>query len=109
VVREQLLIRCRVERVEPPTAGRVDRIVRSALRQAEIALSCRIAGRLPASTTRRLEDLVAGSIDDDAGEESVLALVKAAPGSVSPDSMLTEIRKLRARSRSPRGLHRGAA
>lgn len=30
-VREQLLARCRVERIEPPTAGRVDRIVRSAL------------------------------------------------------------------------------
>src|SRR4051794_33712258 len=27
VVREQLLIRCRAERVEPPTAGRIDRIV----------------------------------------------------------------------------------
>src|SRR3954452_20492470 len=98
VVREQLLIRWRAERVEPPTAGRIDRIVRSALRQAEIALSCRIAGRVPTSTTGRLEDLVAGSVDDDedAGEESVLALVKAAPGSVSLDSMLTEIRKLRA-------------
>ena len=33
-VREQLLVRCRMERIEPPTAGRVDRIVRSALRQA---------------------------------------------------------------------------
>ena len=33
-VREQLLVRCRAERIEPPAAGRVDRIVRSALRQA---------------------------------------------------------------------------
>lgn len=107
VVRDQLLIRCRAERVEPPTAGRIDRIVGSALRQAEIALSCRIAGRLPTSTTGQLEDLVAGSVDDDdAGEESVLALVKTAPGSVSLDSMFTEIRKLRrpARSGLPAGL-----
>lgn len=34
--------------------------------------------------------------DDDTGEESVLALIKAVPGNVSLDSMLTEIRKLRA-------------
>ena len=100
VVREQLLIRCRDERIEPPTPGRIDRIGRSALHQAEVALSCRIAGRLPRSTTERLEDLVADGVDDveqdDAGEESVLALVKTVPGKVSLDSMLTEIHKLRA-------------
>ncbi|MEU4607431.1 DUF4158 domain-containing protein [Kribbella sp. NPDC023972] len=101
-VREQFLIRCRAERIEPPTAGRIDRIVRSALRQAEVTLSCRIAGRLAptATATARLEDLVAdGTEPDDAGDvvdESVLALVKATPGNVSLESMLTEIRKLRA-------------
>ena len=77
VVREQLLIRCRGERVGPPTSGWIDRSVRSAMRQGEIALSCRIAGRLPASTTARLQDLVAVSVDDVdqyAGEESALAV-----------------------------------
>ncbi|ETA03430.1 transposase, TnpA family [Frankia sp. CcI6] len=34
--------------------------------------------------------------DDDTGQESVLALIKSVPGNVSLDSMLTEIRKLRA-------------
>lgn len=96
VVREQLLIRCREERVEPPTPGRLDRMVRSALHQAEVALSCRIAGRLPRATIERLEALVAAGVDqDDAGEESVLALVKTVPGNVSLESMLTELRKLR--------------
>jgi hypothetical protein len=33
-VRDELLVRCRGERIEPPAAGRMDRIVRSALRQA---------------------------------------------------------------------------
>jgi hypothetical protein len=96
VVREQLFARCRGERIEPPTAGRIDRIVRSALRQAEVTLSCRIAARLPASTVARLEVLVsrAGDATDDA--DSVLALVKSDPGNVSLESMLTEIRKLRA-------------
>jgi hypothetical protein len=102
VVREQLLIRCRAERIEPPTSGRVDRIIRSALRQAEVALSCRIAGRLPASTTRRLEALVDVDPDPDDADDvavedvSVLALVKSVPGNVSLESMLVEIRKLRA-------------
>ncbi|ABD11734.1 transposase, TnpA family [Frankia casuarinae] len=34
--------------------------------------------------------------DDDTGQESVLALIKSVPGNVSLDSMLTEIRKMRA-------------
>ncbi|RYG75761.1 DUF4158 domain-containing protein [Yimella sp. RIT 621] len=49
-VREQLLGRCRQEQVEPPTDGRIDRMVRSALHQGEATLSSRIAARLPAST-----------------------------------------------------------
>lgn len=102
VVREELLARCRSERLEPPAVGRVDRIVRSALHQAEGALTRRVVDRLPVDVVERLEDLVA---HDDAGvedgesadgEESVLAMVKAAPGSVSLESMLAEIRKLRA-------------
>jgi hypothetical protein len=50
--REQLLSRCRTERVEQPTAGRIDRVVRSALHQAETAMSCRIADRIPAAGSR---------------------------------------------------------
>jgi hypothetical protein len=96
VVRGQLLARCRGERIEPPTGGRIDRIVRSALRQAEVTLSSRIAARLPEPTSVRLEGPVSeiGDAADDA--ESVLALVKSDPGNVSLESMPTEIRKLRA-------------
>jgi hypothetical protein len=99
-VREQLLAHCRRERIEPPTSGRLDRIIRTGLHQAEVALTCRIAGRIPTSTTRRLEGLI-GVDPDDAGDDieedvSVLALVKSVPGSVSLESMLTEISKLRA-------------
>jgi len=104
-VREQLLTRCRRERIEPPTSGRMDRMIKSALHQAEVALTCRISARLSASTTSRLEalvDVAADSSYDDGLEErsseveSVLAFVKAVPGNVSLESMLTEIRKLRA-------------
>jgi len=98
-VREHLLARCRDQRIEPPTPGRVDRIVRSALHQAEIAMTCRIAARLPAVTMQRLRLLVSGSDHDgDGGDDgdSVLASVKSDPGNVSLESMLAEIRKLRA-------------
>jgi Domain of unknown function (DUF4158) len=97
LVRDELLARCRAERIEPPAAGRVERIVRSALHQGEQALTARIVGRLPVDVAGRLRALVAAGVPDDAsGEESVLALIKSVPGNVSLESMLTEIRKLRA-------------
>lgn len=96
-VREQLLTRCRDQRIEPPSLGRVDRIVRSAVYQAEIALTTRIASRLSLATSERLRLLVtAAEHGDDEIEDSVLALVKSHPGNVSLESMLTEIKKLRA-------------
>ncbi|MGH3747564.1 MAG: DUF4158 domain-containing protein [Micromonosporaceae bacterium] len=80
-VREELLARCRAVRIEPPAAGRVDRIARSALRQAEQRPTARIAGRLPADVFVRLLALVDPDTggDDDAGED-VLSLIKSVPG-----------------------------
>jgi hypothetical protein len=97
LVRNELLVRCRAERIEPPAAGRIDRIVRSPLHQAEQALTGRVEGRLPADVADRLRALVMVEVpDDDTGNDSVLALIKSVPGNVSLESMLTEIRKLRA-------------
>lgn len=62
-VRVELLARCRAERIEPPTAKRVDRIVRSALRTAEKTLTARIAGRLPVEAAARLRVLVDADIE----------------------------------------------
>jgi hypothetical protein len=45
-VREELLKHLREERIEPPTPGRISRIVASALHNAEVAWSVRIASRL---------------------------------------------------------------
>ncbi|MFF0658732.1 DUF4158 domain-containing protein [Micromonospora tulbaghiae] len=97
LVRDELLVRCRAERIEPPAPGRIDRIVRSALHQAEQTLTAQIVARLPVDVADRLRALVAVDVpDDDTGADSVLALIKSVPGNVSLDSMLTEIRKLRA-------------
>jgi len=98
-VRQELLAWCRREKIEPPTDGRIDRIVRSALHRAELALTARIVERLPAQARDNLEDLVAvpdeieDVLDDD---ESVWSMMLTAPGNVSLNSMLTEIDKLKA-------------
>jgi hypothetical protein len=82
--------------------SRVERIVASALHQAEETLFARVSSRLPAETVLRLEALIAAGGNDDCQELegaggdglSVLALIRADPGNVSLESMLTEIDKL---------------
>jgi len=91
-VQEELLARCRTEQIEPPSEGRCDRIIRSALHQAEQALTARVTERLRPDASARL----AAAADDEAdgAEPSALALIKSVPGNVSLESMLTEIGKL---------------
>jgi len=93
-VREQLVARCRAQLIEPPTHDRVGEISRSALHRAEQAMLGRIAARVDVAAIDRLEALIAAGDDDDG--EDVLALIKAAPGNVSLDTMLVEIAKLEA-------------
>ncbi|WP_103382797.1 Tn3 family transposase [Pseudonocardia dioxanivorans] len=64
LVREALLGRCRDERVEPPAAARIERIVAAALHRAEETLFSRIAARLSATETARVCDLVTSERDD---------------------------------------------
>ena len=96
-VRDELILRCRAELIEPPTPERVSEIARSALYQAEQALLALIADRLDPVVVARLEALIPVSdANDDEEEESVLGLIKAAPGNVSLETMLVEISKLEA-------------
>ncbi len=53
-VRVELLARCLAERIEPPTAGRIDRIVRSALHRGEEVLVTRVIACLPEVVHARL-------------------------------------------------------
>jgi hypothetical protein len=59
--------------------GRCDRIVRSALHQAEQALTTRVTGRLGPDASARLTALAAAGDDDEAdgAEPSALALIKS--------------------------------
>lgn len=98
-VRDEPLARFRVERIEPPTAGRVLRMVLSALRTAEQRWALRISERLDRAVTARLLNLLVTESeedDPDALAESVLGLIKSAPGNVSLDSMMVEIAELEA-------------
>lgn len=69
-MREELLARFRADWIEPPTAGRLQRMVRSALRTAERDWSIRIAGRLDDAAAGRLFDLIAAEDGGGPGRRS---------------------------------------
>jgi hypothetical protein len=112
-VLEELIARCRSERIEPPAPERQKRIAASALHQAEETLTRRVASRLPPGSPAALEALIAvgARADDEKGEPDErqgdhededptdnpapsLAFIKADPGTVSLDSILTEMKRL---------------
>jgi hypothetical protein len=100
-VREELLAHLRREQIEPPARDRVRRIIGTALRQAEQALTSRIASRVPAEAAARMLTLIARAADPgdeedaDPGEAGMLfgaaevtgvdvfAAIRDEPGNVS--------------------------
>jgi hypothetical protein len=68
-VRDELLVRCREERIEPPSDGRIDRMVRSALHRGEELLFSEVAAGARASPLVALVEAVDDSddIEDDDG------------------------------------------
>ena len=65
LVRDELLAHCRRERVEPPAPGRVDRVVRSALRAGEEMLCSRVSTRLGDESRERIAALVGADDAED--------------------------------------------
>lgn len=104
-VRAELLGWLRRCGVEPPTPGRLDRMVASARDRGERILFERVAARLPVGVRERLNALVIGVSDEPENEDvttgsgtaasgQVLAWVKSDPGRLSLNTMLDEISKL---------------
>jgi uncharacterized protein DUF4158 len=111
-VREELLAHLRGERIEPPARDRVRRIIGTALRQAEQALTARIASRVPAEAAGRMLALIARAADpgdeEDAGPGEagtlfgaaevtgvdVFAAIRDEPGNVSVKTIGQEAFKL---------------
>ncbi len=98
-VREHLLAELRRRKLEPPTTGRIDRIVAAGLSRGEAVLFDRVKSRLSTEVVARLVALVAPAADE-AGEleggSAVLASIRSDPGNVNSNTMLTEIAKLEA-------------
>lgn len=105
-VRDELLGWLRRCGVEPPTTGRLERMVASARDRGERVLFERVAARLPVGVRERLNALVIG-VPDEPDNEGVargsgtaavsgqmLAWVKTDPGRLSLNTMLDEIAKL---------------
>jgi Domain of unknown function (DUF4158) len=78
--------RCRSEKVEPPTAGQVERIVASGCHRFDEAFAATVAGRLGPVVYERLEELLS--------RLNVLAELKSDPGPLGLDTLLAEIDKL---------------
>ena len=100
----ELEARCRALRIEPPTADRVERIVRGAVRAYEDHFTAAIHGRLAAEVRDRLDALLrpaaaATSDDDEAesptpGARALLNFVRGDPGRASVDSVMRELERL---------------
>jgi TnpA family transposase len=100
-VGEAVFGRCRALRIEPPSIGRIDRLVRSALHSFEERWCASVLERLDAATQRALDDLLmTGSADDDRDAEATetrrsgLNELKADAGAISLESVLAETAKL---------------
>jgi hypothetical protein len=111
-VREELLAHLKREQIEPPARDRIRRIIGTALRQAEQALTARIASRVPAEAAARMLALIAQAADPgdeedaDTGEAGTLfgaaevtrvdvfAAIRDEPGNVSVKTIGQEAFKL---------------
>lgn len=88
--------RFRTWRIEPPSAGRVDRLVHSAQRRYGEQFCVTIAAKLSLETKTALDDLLQREEDDEGYKDgySPFARLKRDAGKVSLKSILVEIDKL---------------
>jgi TnpA family transposase len=96
---------CRDQHLEPPTTGRLRRLVRSAVQTYEHAFFDRIVRRLTPATQQRLDALLlpagaeeapdTAAMDDEMPVPTPFATLKTDPGPVGLASLLNELAKLR--------------
>ncbi len=95
--------RCRLLHIEPPTEGRVDRLIASAARTHDDRFCRSVLDRLPAQTLERMDALLDTEDSEPVPREggasdrghSFLHELKADPGRIGLDSVLEELEKLR--------------
>ncbi len=109
-VQAAVYARCRAGRIEPPAPGRIDRLIRSALRTYEDELYRAVLRRIGPEGLARIDALLSpGDTPDEGGDGTAgqarsgahapdrltLQDLKADAGRVSLDSVLTQIDRLR--------------
>jgi len=93
--------RCRSRHIEPPTPGRVERLVHSALHTHEERLAQKILRRITPETFAGIDALIGPpseatpGVEDLEADEATLRELRSGPGGVSLDSLLAELAKLR--------------
>lgn len=94
---ERMEARCRELAIEPPSADRVERITRAALRAHEDRFHTDICARLSPAIRARLDELL-GSAESESingGAPAVLLTLRGSPGRPSLASMQEELAKLK--------------
>jgi TnpA family transposase len=92
---------CRGRHIEPPTPGRIDRLVRSALHTHEERLGESILRRITPEAFAHLNALIgpepeaSDAAEDPDADDATLRELRSGPAGVSLDSLIAELAKLR--------------
>ncbi len=96
LIRRQLYQHMRELQLEPPSPGRVERLIRSAQRQFESKLFDRTMEQLPRECRDALDDLIGGAQYPYVVDPKAIPVnqLKTEPGAVGLKSLLSELEKL---------------
>lgn len=90
--------RLRELKLEPPSQGQVERLIRSAIRTVEKSFCASIFNQIPSSSLSKLDRLLEteGALEEDQGQfkQSIFNFLKMDPGRTSLKSILKELEKL---------------
>lgn len=90
--------RLRELKLEPPSQGQVERLIRSAMRTVEKSFCASIFNQIPSSSLSKLDRLLdtEGALEEDQGQfkQSIFNFLKMDPGRTSLKSILKELEKL---------------
>lgn len=90
-LRDALVARCRLDRLVPPTSGQLDRIATSGVAAFEQTFCGQTVLRLSIASQGMLEAMIGAA---DEAPPGMLAQIKADPGRVSLETLLSEVTKL---------------
>ncbi len=90
-LRLKFISRCRVLKLEIPSAGRMERIIKSAIRRYQDQLCQKIAGKLSDRARQRLDELI---VVNDENDLSNFSFIQQDSGKVTVNTVGKELEKL---------------